>query len=58
LAHVAKTAGELGEPLAIGALSEPAHLQMIGLQKDWARDESQYRFRIVQESLWRKKTAI
>jgi len=37
LTHVAETAGVLRESLSIGALSEPADLQMIRLQKDRTR---------------------
>ena len=40
LAHVAEAAGKLGQPLAVGAFSEPVNLEMIGLQKDWTREES------------------
>jgi hypothetical protein len=39
LAHVTETAGKLRQPLAIGALAEPLHLEMFGLQKDWTREE-------------------
>jgi len=48
LAHVAETAGKLREPLAIGALSEPADVQVIGLEKDWAGEEGYYGLCIVQ----------
>jgi hypothetical protein len=50
LAHVAKTAGKLRQSLAIGALSEPADLQVIGLKKDRTRDESDYGLCVVQEA--------
>ena len=40
LAHVAQSAGELGELLSIGALAEPVHLEVIGLNEGWAREES------------------
>jgi hypothetical protein len=40
LAHVTESAGELGQTLSIGALSEPFHLEVVGLQKHWAREES------------------
>ena len=49
LAHVAETARIFGEPLAIGALSEPTDSQMIRLQKDWTREKGYYRLSIVQE---------
>ena len=51
LAHVAETAGKLREPLAIGALSEPADIQVIGLEKDWAGEEGYYRLCVIQEIL-------
>jgi hypothetical protein len=56
LAHVAETAGILRESLPIGALSEPADLQMIRLQKDGTREEGYYWLCIVQEFLWEKET--
>jgi hypothetical protein len=48
LAHVAETAGVLRESLPIGALAEPADLQMIRLQKDGAREECYYWLSVVQ----------
>ena len=58
LAHVAETAGVLRESLSIGALSEPADLQMIRLQKDWAGEEGYYWLGVVQEILrWIRETA-
>ena len=57
LAHVAKTAGVLRESLPIGALAEPADLQMIRLQKDGTREECYYWFSVVQEFLREKETA-
>src|SRR5205814_2421906 len=48
LAHVAETTGEFGELLAVGALSEPADLEMIGLDEGWPREESDYGLCIVQ----------
>src|ERR1700681_4738837 len=57
LAHVAETAGGLRETLPIGALAEPADLQMIRLQKDGAREECYYWLGVVQEILREKETA-
>ena len=48
LAHVAETSGKLGEPLAIGALTEPTDPEMIRLQKDRTREEDYYRLSIDQ----------
>ena len=48
LAHVAETAGVLRESLSIGALSEPADLEMIRLQKDGSREEGYYWLCVVQ----------
>jgi hypothetical protein len=33
LAHVAETTGELGQPLAVGALSEPVDPEVIGFEE-------------------------
>jgi hypothetical protein len=57
LAHVAKTPRVFGEPFAIGALAEPADLQMIRLQKDGTREEGYYRLCVIQEFLRKKGTA-
>jgi hypothetical protein len=54
LAHVTEPAGELGQALAIGALSEPFHLKVVRLQKDWTREECYYGFCIEQGSRGRK----
>ncbi|MDB4871739.1 MAG: hypothetical protein JWL97_2743, partial [Gemmatimonadales bacterium] len=40
LTHVAETAGELGEPLAIGALTQPIDAKMVGLDEGRAREKS------------------
>ena len=48
LAHVTESAGELGQTLAIGALSEPFHLEVVGLNKDGTREQSYYWFCIEQ----------
>jgi hypothetical protein len=48
LAHVAKAAGEFGEPLAIGAFSEPTDFEVIGLEESRTREEGDYGFGIVQ----------
>ena len=42
LAHIAETACKLGQPLALGALSEPADVQVVGLEKDRASEEGYY----------------
>jgi hypothetical protein len=57
LAHVAETARVFGEPLAIGALSEPTDRQMIRLQKDWTREEGYYWLSVVQSIFREKETA-
>src|SRR5712691_8574024 len=57
LAHIAETAGKLRQPLAIGALAEPADVQVVGLQKDRAGEEGYYWLRIVQENFREKETA-
>jgi hypothetical protein len=48
LAHVAEAAGKLGQPLSVSAFSKPVNLEVIRLQKDWAREKSDYRFCIEQ----------
>jgi hypothetical protein len=48
LAHVAETAGELSQLLAVRTLAQPLDLEVIGLQKLGAREKSQDRFCIVQ----------
>jgi len=56
LAHVAETAGEFGELFTIGALAQPIDAEMIGLQKDWAREESQDGRCIVQRLFGEEET--
>jgi len=50
LAHIAEPPGKLGQPLAIGALAEPLHFEMIGLDEAWAGEESYYWLCVVQEN--------
>src|SRR5688500_864977 len=40
LTHVAETARELGQPLAIGALAKPVDLEMIRLEESRTRQQS------------------
>src|SRR5687767_967882 len=40
LTHVAETSRKFGESLAIGALSEPVDLEVIGLREGWTREET------------------
>jgi hypothetical protein len=54
LAHVAETPCVLRESLPIGALSEPADLQMIRLEKDGTREEGYYWLGVVQEIFTKK----
>ena len=51
LAHVAEPAGELRQPLAVGALSQPVHGQVLGLRERRAREESDARF-CMQDISW------
>ena len=48
LAHITEAAGKFGETLAIGALAEPADLQMVRLDERRTREKSDYWFGIVQ----------
>ena len=41
LAHVAEPAGELGEPLAVGAVADPVHRQMLRAGEARAREQRQ-----------------
>ena len=55
LAHITKAARELGELLAVGALSKPADLQMIRFDKGRAGEESDDWFSIEQGGFLERK---
>jgi hypothetical protein len=49
LTHVAEPPSEFGETLAIGAVTEPVNLEMIGLQEGWTRQQRDAGFGVDQE---------